>query len=258
MKKGLAFLLSFALLLMTGCGGQAEQQENKKVLLMGVASSLEPVVKRLAWNYEAEHRDVKIQITSGSSGALARQIEQGAAFDLFLSAGEKEMEELVNKNLVEQDSITKFLSNRLVVIVPEGRPIIKDLGTLKNPEFKRIGIGEPTTVPAGRYAKQALEKIGLWADLQPKFVFGNSVRNVLTHVSSENVEAGIVYRSDAVSDDKVHVALEIDEKLHDPIRYPMAVLKDSKHATEARDFLKSLESPAGKEKFAKAAFQVQR
>ncbi|GAX89817.1 molybdate ABC transporter substrate-binding protein [Effusibacillus lacus] len=256
MKKQLAFLLGAALLLLVGCGGQSERQVPGKVLLVAAAASLEPVVKQLAWSYEAEHRDVKIQLTTGSSGALARQVEQGAAFDLFLSAGEKEMEDLVKENLVEEDTIKKFLANRLVVIVPEGKRTIKGLDQLKNPEYKRVAVAESASVPAGRYAKQALERAGIWQELQPKFVFGNSVRHVLTYVSSENAEAGIVYRSDAISDEKVHIALEIDDKLHDPIRYPMAVLKRSKNSDAARDFLNFLESPKAKEKFAKAAFQV--
>lgn len=255
MKKRLAFLLSLVLALVVGCGNQTAKAP-ETVMLVAVAASLEPVVKQLAWSYEAKHPGVKIQITSGSSGALARQIEQGADFDLFLSAGEKEMQDLAQKNLVAEDTVRRFLGNRLVVIVPEGRRTIKDLGELKNPEYKHIGIGEPSSVPAGRYARQVLEKTGLWLDLQPKFVFGNSVRQVLTYVTTENAEAGIVYRSDAISDSKAHIALEIDEKLHDPILYPMAVLKTGKNPGAAKDFLAFLESPAAKDKFKAHAFQV--
>lgn len=256
MKRKLALLLGCLLVAVTGCGGQAADKQPGKVLQLAVAASLEPTVRRLAWTYQAEHRDVKINITSGASGTLARQAQQGTSFDLFMPAGKQEMDELAKQNLVDTTTMKDFLGNRLVVIVPQGHVTFKELDKLKNPEFKKIGVGELSSVPVGRYAKQTLEKAGLWKDIEPKVVYGNSARNVLQTVSARAVDAGIVYRTDGVSDENVHIAMEIDEQMHDPVRYPMAVMKNSKYPDDAKDFLKFLESPTAKQRFMEAAFQV--
>ncbi len=256
MRKRLMVLISAILFALAGCSGNPRSTGDGKVLLVAAAASLEPVVKHLAWTYQAEHPGVKINITSGSSGTLLRQAEEGAGFDLYLPAGEQEMQELIAKQLAAEETVTTFLGNKLVIVVPEGKRIVKDLSQLTESEYKHIGIAEPSTVPAGRYAKQVLDKANLWQQLQPKLVFGNNVRSALTYVATENAEAAFVYRSDALSEDKVHIGMEIDPSLHDPIRYPMAVLKNSKHPELARDFLKFIESPAAKDRFRQAGFLV--
>lgn len=256
MRKAFLLLVGLSLTFLAGCGGKTEGSEQQKVLLVAVAASLQPVVQQVAWTYQAEHKGVKINITSGSSGTLMRQAEQGANFDLFLPAGEQEMNELSDKNVIAQDTIKTFLGNTLVIAVPEESGIIKDLKQLNNPMYKHIGIAEPETVPAGRYARQTLEKANLWQILQPKFVYGNNVRSTLTYAATANADAAFVYKSDALSEEKVHIALEIDDSMHQPIRYPMAVFKNSKNPDLALDFMKALESPAAKNKFKQAGFKV--
>lgn len=247
MKKRLWILLSVMLAVLSGCGGKPQNAEPDKALRVATAASLEPVVKHLAWTYQAEHPGVTINIISGP----------GDGVDLYLPAGEQEMQELVAKKKVDEETITTFLGNKLVIVVPEGRRIIKGFDQLKNTEYKSIAVADPVSVPAGRYAKQVLEKANLWQELQPKMAIGNSARIALTRVAAESADAAFVYRSDAISEDKVHIALEIEDSMHDPIRYPMAVMKNSKQPDLAKDFLNFISSPAAKDRFRQAGFSVE-
>lgn len=178
------------------------------------------------------------------SGLLARQIEAGAPADLFFSADEAKMDALEKQGLIVRQTRRSRLSNRLVVVTtvehpfPLGSP--KDLVT---PKVKRLVLGDPKTVPAGTYAKEYLSQLGLWSGVEKKVVPCESVRAVLAAVESGNVEAGLVYRTDAAMSRKVKVAYEVPVTDGPKISYPVAVVKGAKHPAAAAKFLEHLTGP---------------
>jgi len=252
MRKYPVIVLSIILLhfIMAGCSGQDVHQVTIDV---SAASSLKEVISEIQRQYEEKNPDVRLNINFASSGTLQRQIEQGAPVDLFVSAGETQMDALAAKGLVDKPHI--IAGNSLVLIIP-GTPGIPDgrgqpgdraqpgisLEDLSNPEFRTIAIGAPETVPAGRYAKEALTKAGIWEDISPKLVLAKDVRQVLVYVETGNADAGLVYRSDAITSQKVNTPLTIPPDLHSPIVYPAAIVKSAKNSAQAAELLAYLQT----------------
>ncbi|MBM6995410.1 molybdate ABC transporter substrate-binding protein [Paenibacillus sp. DXFW5] len=215
----------------------AEQVE----LLVSAAASLTESLDQIKSVYEAEHSHVKLTFNYAASGTLQQQIEQGAPADLFLSAGTKQMNALIEKGLMDDRLTTNLLTNELVLVVPQDGSVqiekMEDLAKLGD-----IAIGTPESVPAGKYAQQTLNYHKLWDSLQSKLVLTKDVKQVLSYVETGNVDAGFVYKTDAALSDKVKVALSAEAESHEPIEYPIGVLKDSGHPDEAKalyDFLLS-------------------
>jgi molybdate transport system substrate-binding protein len=209
----------------------------KKVeLTISAAASLTDALKDIQRLYESKNA-VTLNFNFGASGSLQQQIEQGAPVDLFLSASVKNMKALADKGLISGDNQRNLVTNDLVIIVPsDGHVQIQQLSDLQQSRITKIAIGEPTTVPAGSYAKEALTSLKLWESLQARTVLAKDVRQVLTYVESGNTEAGFVYRTDALGSTKVSVALTVDPASYTPIEYPVGLVKDSKHPAEARAF----------------------
>ncbi len=254
MKIKLLRLLAFLIIIVSFAGCSASSEE-KKSLTISAASSLTDVMKELIDTYESAH-NVSIQLNLASSGKLARQIEQGAPADLYLSANQKWMDQLEADKQIESATRRNFTSNHLVMIGSKNNNELTSLQTLANlPPESQIAVGEPESVPAGSYTKQALQKIQLWELIKEHLVFSSDVRQVLTYVESGNVSYGIVYGSDAKISDQVKVLTEIDPELHKPIVYPGAVLSDSTHKQEATDFLNFLGTKEAKEIMKKYGFQ---
>lgn len=228
--------------------------EERTVILVSAAASLKESLDAIADSYEREHADFDIQFNFGSSGALQKQIEQGAPVDLFLSAGNKQMNALVDKKLISESR--DALTNRLVLIVKSDYA-----GTIRQPDelldtgVLKVAVGEPDTVPAGTYARQALETLGVWDKLSPKLVFAQDVKQVLAFVESGNADAGLVYRTDVRPASKVTVALEVSQSLHDPIVYPFGVAASTRHPDEASAFYLYLLSDDAMDVFRGNGFQ---
>jgi len=219
------------------------------------AASLADAMKELTPMYESSHPGQKLVISYGSSGTLQQQIEQGAPADLFVSAASKQMKALVGKDLIDAQNTMDLLKNQLVLIVPQNTETqLKSFEDLQNPAVKKVAIGHPESVPAGTYAKETLTNLSVWDSLQSKFVFAKDVRQVLSYVETGNVDAGIVYKTDATSSDKVTIAATADEKSHSPIVYPMGVTKNSKHPNEAQILYKWLHGSEAASVFAKYGF----
>ncbi|MGG6312022.1 molybdate ABC transporter substrate-binding protein [Paenibacillus macerans] len=257
------------MLLITGCGsnvagnsatndasatagtdnGGAEQVE----LLVSAATSLTESLDELKSIYEAEHGNIKLTYNYAASGTLQQQIEQGAPADLFLSAGKKQMNALLDKRLVDAELTTNLLTNELVLVVPQDGSVqletIKDLTNIGD-----IAIGTPESVPAGKYAQQTLAYHKLWDSLQSRLVLTKDVKQVLSYVETGNVDAGFVYKTDAALSDKVKVALSAEPESHDPIEYPVGVLKGSSHPDEAKAFYEFLLSGEARQVFSKFGF----
>ncbi|MBZ4653122.1 MAG: molybdenum transporter, periplasmic molybdate-binding protein [Peptococcaceae bacterium] len=192
----------------------------------------------------------------GSSGALQQQIEQGAPVDIFISAAPKQMDALQQKNFLMEGSRHDLLENRMVLIVPRDSTAINSFQDLARERVKKVAIGAPESVPAGKYAQEAIVSLGLWEQILSKVVYAKDVRQVLAYVETGNVDAGIVYQTDTKISDKVKVIAAAASQSHSPVLYPMAVIKGSKHSREAVEFTNFLTGEKAKKIFEKYGFIV--
>lgn len=240
----IASLLAMTLVSATGA-------ENLNVF---AAASLTESLKEIAPLFEAQ-TGVKLTFNFAASGTLARQIEEGAPADIFFSADEARADALEKKGLITARK--SRLSNSLVVIVTADSTLaIASATDLNRPEIAHIALGEPKTVPIGTYAKEYLEKLKLWTAIQPKVVPCESVRAVLAAVESGNIEAGIVYKTDAILSKKVKVAFEIPKAEGPKVSYPMAMVTGSKHPESAKQLLDFLCSDSADKVFLARGFIV--
>ena len=233
----------------------AAQQQN--TLTVSAAISLTNALQAIKPIYQQQHPQVSITYNFAGSGVLQRQIEQGAPVDLFISAAAKQVDALQQKNLLLPETRRNLLTNRLVLITPRNINL-SSFKQLTNPEVQHLAVGEPKSVPAGQYAQELLTNLQILAAIKPKLVYGNNVRQVLTYVENGNVEAGIVYASDAQESKTVQVAATAPENLHSPIVYPVAVLKDSKSTAAAQNFVQFLSSNQAQAVFKKYGFGIAR
>lgn len=257
MKNFYRLFAALALLvgLLVACGNQEnEGTANEPVeLTISAAASLQDALEELKTTYEKEHDSVKILYNFGGSGALQQQILQGAPVDLFFSAAEDKFDALVKKEMIEQQG-TDLLANELVLIVPKNNE--KQIHSFDDLlQAGKIALGTPETVPAGQYGVDTLKSMQLWESLASKVVYTKDVRQVLTYTESENVDAGIVYKTDALVSDKVDVVATADDATHAPIIYPVGVLKASIHGQEANDFYQFLQSDEAMNVFKKYGFK---
>ncbi|MED0737244.1 molybdate ABC transporter substrate-binding protein [Aneurinibacillus thermoaerophilus] len=264
LKQVLSLLLVLLLFVLAGCtnsGSSSKSEElsapaEKVELTISAAASLTDALKEIKAAFEKENSNTIVTYTFGSSGRLAKQIEQGAPIDAFLSASKKDMDTLQDKNLIAADTRVDFAANELVLVAPKDSSLHIDSFDKLSPEhIKQLAVGEPESVPAGRYTKETLEKIGLWNKLQDKLVLGKDVRQVLTYVESGNADVGVVYASDARISKKVKVLAIAKSEWHKPIVYPGAVTANTQHADQAKAFLKYLASKKGKEILEKYGFK---
>ncbi|MGO0062759.1 molybdate ABC transporter substrate-binding protein [Brevibacillus fluminis] len=215
----------------------------KADLTIAAAASLTDALNELKTSFNADYPNYHLTFTFGSSGKLATQIQQGAPADVFLSASKKDMDTLEASKLIAPSTRVNFAENRLVLVAPKDTKLpVAGFDKINPDAIKQMAIGNPDSVPAGRYAKETLTNVGLWDKLQSKIVFASDVRQVLTYVESGNVDVGAVYTSDALSTDKVKILAIADTKWHSPIVYPGAVVNTSTFASEADVFLDYLNS----------------
>ena len=204
------------------------------------AASLADVLDALAREFEPI-RGSHVVPSYGASNTLARQIREGAAPGVFLSASGEWADRVVEWGMAEPDSRVDLLVNSLVVVVPKGakeRPA--GIADLADPRFARLALGDPEAVPAGKYAKAALEKAGVFEAVKGRIVAAPDVRAALVYVERGEAPAGIVYATDARGNGKVEVAFAIPADLHPRIVYPMLLVKGAnRRARELHEFLRS-------------------
>ena len=226
-------------------------------LTLSVAISMKDAVEDLGRRFTASRRDVVLRYNFGSSGELQKQIEAGAPIDLFISAAQRQMDELETKGLIVAATRRTFARNVLTVVKPaDSRVDIAKPADLLNPKVQRIVIGNPRTVPVGQYAEESLRALGLWDRLTPKLVFAENVRQALDYVARGEVDAGFVYMTDAVlRADRVREAFRPAEDTYRPVTYPVAVVKDSRSPALAQAFLDLLVSADGRATLTRFGFQ---
>jgi molybdate transport system substrate-binding protein len=238
--------------------GAAPQQSSS--ITVSAAISLKDALDELGPIFQVQqHRKnggsgTAVTFNYGGSGTLARQIEEGAPVDVFFSAAEKQMDELAAQGLIVADTRRDLVANALVLIAPAQPTALHSFQDLSNAAVKTIALGETSTVPAGMYARQTLEHLGLFASVEKKIVYAKDVRAVLTYVETGNADAGLVYQTDANTSTKVRVVAVAPADSHDPILYPAAVLRDAKDKAAARAFVEFLQGSDARAVFQKYGF----
>lgn len=242
--------LLIALVAFTGC-----RRTQQVTLTISVAASLQDAITEIEADYQKSHEDVAFRNNFGGSGTLAQQIEDGAPTDVFLSASAGPVEQLTKRGLVVAGTRHELLRNTLVLIAPRDSKL-KNFDDLADPSVRVIALGDPSSVPAGRYGRQTLVALNLLKRVEKKLVLAKDVRQVLTYVETGNADAGLVYATDAATSGRVRVIATAPESSHDPIIYPVVVIRGSREAAAAQSFSDYLEDAAAKTIFEKYGFTI--
>ena len=224
---------------------------------VSAAASLKDALEKINENYK-QATGTTVVLSLGGSGSLSKQIKEGAPTDLFISASNKAMNELVENGTVEKESVSVILKNSLVLVVPKDNAAkiekVEDLANLD--EKSKLAIGETETVPAGQYAKESLTNLKLWDKVESHVVYAKDVRQVRSYVEGGEAVAGFIYSSDAAGDDKIKVVQTMDESTHKKIVYPSAVIKGAANAEAAKEYEAFLKTDASMKIFEEFGFKM--
>ncbi len=226
-----------------------------EILVAAAASLKNAYEEELIPMFQEEHPEIIVTGTYDSSGKLQTQIEEGLEADVFMSAATAQMDALNEEGLIQTDTIVNLLENKIVLIAPASGG--EDLNSFEDiVKAQSIALGDPASVPAGQYAREALTNLGLWDQIQDRVSFGTNVTEVLNQVAASSADAGIVYATDAASmPEDVRVIGEAPEgSLAEPVIYPVAVVAASAHPEEARAFVDFLQTEEAMEVFESYGF----
>ena len=225
-------------------------------ITVAAASSLTDAFKVMASDFEKQHPQPKVKLTFASSGTLLQQLRNGAPIDVLATADEQTMNMAQAQALINTATRRNFAANQLVLVVPVSSTLkINALAALNQAGVKRIAIGNPAHVPAGRYAQAVLVQNKQWQGVQAKLIKAQNVRQALDYVARGETEVGFVFATDALAEkDKIKVAMTVPTPM--PIHYPIAVSKTSKYSQEAHQFLNHVNSPAGKQAMRRHGFKI--
>lgn len=220
----------------------AKDAQEPVSILIAAAASMENSMKEIIARFEEQNPNITVEGTYDSSGKLQTQIEEGMEADIFLSAATKQMNTLKEENLVDSDSIVELLENKVVLVVPTGSNTnVTSFEDVQNAET--IALGDPESVPAGQYAKEIFESLGIYEDVARKASFGTNVTEILNWVAEGSADAGVVYATDAASTDKVSVIAEAPEgTLAQKVIYPLGLVSASENKEAAELFIEFLQS----------------
>ncbi|SHJ55219.1 molybdate transport system substrate-binding protein [Anaerocolumna jejuensis DSM 15929] len=212
------------------------KEVQKTEILIAAAASLQNALEEIKPLYEGANPGVTLTFTFGASGSLQEQIEQGAPVDVFMSAALKQMSKLEGEGLILDGSKKELLENKVVLIVPnDSKLAITSFEDIT--KAKMIGLGDPASVPVGQYAEEVFTSLGNLEEVKKKATYGKDVTEVLTWVATGNVDAGVVYATDAKSSKDVKVVAEAPEGSVSKAIYPAAVVKASKIPDAAKAFV---------------------
>lgn len=236
-------------------GSTKEPEAEKTKILVAAAASLKNAYDdKLIPMFEDRYPEIEVEGTYDASGKLQTQIEEGLEADIFMSAAPKQMNALDEEGMIDSGTKTDLLENKIVLIVPadggDGITKFEDIVSAGS-----IAIGDPASVPVGQYSQEALTNLGIWDGIQDKVSLGTNVTEVLNQVAAKSAEAGIVYATDAASmADQVKVVAEAPEGSVSKAIYPVAVVKNTKYAKQARAFVEFLQTPEAIAVFAEYGF----
>lgn len=248
LKHALGAAVAATLMFSAGAAGAAD-------LVVSAAASLTNAFKELAQSFEQQNPGVKVITNFGASDILMQQIVRGAPADVFASADQTAMDKAVTEKAVNPATRKNFAANQIVLITPHDAKLQPTaLADLTKPDYKRIALGNPASVPFGRYTKTALEQAGLWDQVSAKAVMAENVRTSLDYVARGEVDAGFVFATDAaVMPDKVKVAVRIPSDK--PATYPIAVTAGTQQKDLADKFVAYILSSTGQTVLARYGFQ---
>ncbi len=254
------FILILTGLMLPALSASSATAESYKEITVSAALSLKNAFEEIGKAYEEKNRGVKVLWNFGASGALVRQIEGGAPVDVFASAAQKDMDDLQAKGLIISGTRIGFAGNSVVLVVSKTSMLhIKSFAALASRDVKRIAMGNPKTVPAGRYAEEVLSFYKIEPYVKDKRIYAENVRQVLDYVARGEVDAGIVYATDAKTRVKdVIVVASAPAESHQPVVYPAAVVKGTSAEASARKFVEMLRSEEGKRILLKYGFGIPR
>ena len=271
-KKKILLIAIFAAIVVAGAGivsagffdsvgasdsNNAQDLNGKEVNLAAAASLKNVFDEKLIPMFEKKYNGVKVTPTYASSGDLQTQIENGLKADVFMSAANKQMNALADKGIVDNKTNLQFLENKVVLIVPkDSNSNISSFDDLKNVKGN-IAIGDPKSVPAGQYAQEVMNNTGIWDSVESKLSLGTDVTAVLNQVAQGSADCGIVYATDAKSNDNVKVVCEAPESaLKTPVIYPVAALKNSTDSNATKAFMDFLQTKEAKDVFVEYGFTI--
>ncbi len=242
-------MLGISPVFLSGCAKRNE-------LTVSAAVSLRDPLKIIGDHFQEKFPGISLTFNFGASGSLSRQIENGAPVDLYISAAEIHMRNLVQSGLINPQTEIVLLSNSLVLISPADGKRFSDFNDLTSPSVRKIAIGETRSVPAGYYAKEALQELGLWSRLEEKLIYSKNALQVKTYVETGLVDAGFVYASDAQRSPNISVGPELPAELHSPIRYSIGVVNGTEQPGNAAQFIDFLTSEKAKAIFISYGFGI--
>jgi len=227
-------------------------------ITVSAALSLKEPFEEIGRAYEKKHTGSRVVFNFAASGVLQKQIEAGAPTAVFASASSKEMDALNASGLLLETSRADFAGNEVVMIAAKNALVqISSFNDLKKSDVQRIAIGNPVSVPAGKYAEETLRTLDLWNNLKPKLVYAENVLQVMDYVARSEVEAGMVFLTDAMGRSKeLRVIAEAPASSHKPVVYTIAVIKGAKNEAAARAFISLVMSKEGKEVLRKHGFKA--
>lgn len=224
-----------------GCGTKETAAEPTELTILA-AASLTDVCNEIKDLYEAEHENVTLNFSYGASGALQAQIEEGVGADIFLSAATKQMNALNEEGLMDSDSITELLENKVVLIVPaESTTDLNSFEEVATDKVKMIGLGEPESVPVGQYSEEIFTSLGILDQVKAKANYGSDVRTILSWVETSAVDCGVVYATDAYTSEDVRIVAQAPEDSCKRVIYPVGIVKESANPEAATEFVAYLQ-----------------
>jgi molybdate transport system substrate-binding protein len=242
-----------------GAGTEAEAAETGEAagveLNVSAAASLTDALEEIYAEYQKESADL-INFNFAASGTLQKQILEGAPCDFFISASKGHMDGLADESLIVPESRKDLLGNALTLVTAAEKSELVSVDSLTSADVTSIAIGEPESVPAGSYAKQTLESLGIWEAVTDKLIFAKDVRQVLEYVETGNADCGFVYRSDAALMETGVIVTDLPADSHSPIVYPAALIAGSENEAAAQLFYDYLQSDYAKGVFEKYGFTV--
>lgn len=274
MKKWTAAILAAALSvsMLAGCGSSSNNSNTDAdagsaadtaatsslsgEVTVFAAKSMTDCLDELIEDYNEENSDVAITANYAGSGDLQSQIENGAPCDLFLSAAQKQMDALCDEGLMADETRSDLLTNEAVLVVPKDSDAVTSFEDLASDSVAKVAIGNPDSVPVGQYAQEILTTLGIWDAVNAKAVLGSDVRQVLAWCETGEVDAGIVYATDAAVTDSVTVVCAAPEDSCALVIYPIALTKDGAENGAAQSFLEFLEADDAAAVFEKYGFGI--
>ncbi|PKM49271.1 MAG: molybdate ABC transporter substrate-binding protein [Firmicutes bacterium HGW-Firmicutes-7] len=254
MRKRIGLFLSIVCLVFSLVGCNTTTKETT-ITLAAAASLKNCMDDKLIPMFQEKYPNIKVISTYDSSGKLQTQIEEGAAVDVFMSAAMKQMSALNEKGLIAKDSIVQLLENKIVLIATANSA--KEMNTFEDIlKADILAVGDPDSVPAGQYAKEVLTNLDIWDKVSKNASFGTNVTQVLNWVAEGSADVGIVYATDAASNNKVKTVAEAPEGTVSKVIYPVGIVKATENEDAAKIFIEFLKTDEAKKEFESYGFTV--